>query len=172
MSNKKTTTTKKNSGQFKKGNAIGSSTRFEKDNEAAVKYNDKYCEEIIQFFTAPEPTVVYEEFFDKEGRLVRRTPKMVLPPKYPTFELFAAKIGVVTNTLTNWREKYPRFEVAYARAKEMQLGIAKCNGVTKHYDSNFTKFILVNDHDMVDKSSLEQTQEKPFEVNINVVKKP
>lgn len=175
MSDKKTTTTKKrksNSGQFKKGNPVGSETRFAKENKAADKYDEKYCNMLLEYFTVPEPTIIYEEFYDKDGNVARKTPKMILPPKYPTFELFAAKIGVVTNTLTNWRAKYPRFENAYARAKEIQLGIAKLNGVTKQYDSNFTKFILVNDHDMVDKSALEQTQEKPFEVNINVVKKP
>lgn len=175
MSDKKTTTTKKrksNSGQFKKGNPVGSETRFAKENKAADKYDEKYCDMLLEYFTVPEPTIIYEEFYDKDGNVARKTPKMILPPKYPTFELFAAKIGVVTNTLTNWRAKYPRFENAYARAKEIQLGIAKLNGVTKQYDSNFTKFILVNDHDMVDKSALEQTQEKPFEVNINVVKKP
>jgi hypothetical protein len=175
MSDKKTTTTKKkksNSGQFKKGNSVGSETRFQKENKAADKYSEKYCDMLLEFFSVPEPTVIYEEFYDKDGNLTRKTPKMIMPPKYPTFELFAAKIGVVMSTLTNWRAKYPRFDTAYVRAKEMQLGIAKLNGITKQYDSNFAKFILVNDHDMVDKSALEQTQEKPFEVNINVVKKP
>ncbi|MBO5481156.1 MAG: hypothetical protein J6A63_08215, partial [Clostridia bacterium] len=67
--------------------------------------------------------------------------------------------------------KHPHFSVAYSRAKEMQLAIAKNNGITKQYDGNFAKFVLINDHDMSDRVVQEQAQEAPFEVNINVVKK-
>lgn len=103
---------------------------------------------------------------------------MIIPQKYPTFEAFAVSIGVTSRTLREWAEvgedgkaKHPRFSAAYARAKEIQLAIALNNGITKQYDSNFAKFVLINDHDKSDRVVQEQAQEKPFEVNINVVKK-
>ena len=56
MSDKKTTTTKKkksNSGQFKKGNPVGSETRFQKENKAADKYSEKYCDMLLEIFSVP-----------------------------------------------------------------------------------------------------------------------
>lgn len=163
---------KNNSGQFQSGNEIGMETRFKKKNRAAVKYRDEYCQMLLDYFTLQERQIIYEKKYYKDGTLQCETPKFILPPRLPTFELFAAKIGVVPNTLLNWCEKYPRFADAYALAKSMQLGIAKQGGAMKDYDGNFTKFLLVNDHGMSDKTTQEQTQDKPFEVNIRVIGKP
>ena len=164
---------KKNSGQFEKGNEVGKKTRFKKKNTVAVKYKDEFCDMLINYFQERESQVIYEEEYHKDGTLKRKTPKIVLPPKYPTFERFAVTIGVTSRTLREWADsgKHPRFSYAYARAKDMQLAIAKNCGITKQYDGNFAKFVLMNDHDMTDKSTVENTQDKPFEVNINVVKK-
>ena len=169
---------KENSGRFQKGNTVGNPTRFKKDNIAAVKYKDEFCDLLTEFFQEPESKVIYEEEYYKDGTLKCKKPKFILPPKYPTFEAFAVTIGVTSRTLREWAEvgeggkaKHPRFSAAYARAREMQLAIAKNNGITKQYDGNFAKFVLINDHEMSDRVVQEQVQEKPFEVNINVVKK-
>lgn len=169
---------KRNSGQFQQGNPVGKETRFKKNNGAAVKYKDEYCDRMEIFFQEQECKVIYEEEYFKDGGLKKRVPKMIIPQKYPTFEAFAVSIGVTSRTLREWADvgedgkpKHPRFSVAYARAKEMQLAIAKNNGITKQYDGNFAKFVLINDHEMSDRVVQEQAQEKPFEVNINVVKK-
>ena len=106
---------------------------------------------------------MYERSYYKDGTLKSEKP-IILPPKFPTFELFAASIGVVPRTLLNWCEHYPRFADCYAQAKNMQLGIAKSNGVKKLYDSNFTKFILMNDHGMSEKVTNDNTV--TFQVNI------
>lgn len=171
-------TKKTNSGQFQQGNTVGKETRFKKNNGAAVKYKDEFCDRMEIFFQEQECKVIYEEEYFKDGGLKKRVPKMIIPQKYPTFEAFAVSIGVTSRTLREWAEvgedgkaKHPRFSAAYARAKEMQLAIAKNNGITKQYDSNFAKFILINDHEMTDRVVQEQAQEAPFEVNINVVKK-
>ena len=161
----------KNNGQFQQGNTIGEETRFKRNNKAANKYRDEYCDMLLSYFIVKEREVIYEETYYKDGTLKSKTPKFILPQDLPTFELFAAKIGVTTKTLKNWADKYPRFSDAYERAKCIQLGIAKNNGITKQYDSNFAKFILINDHDMTDRTVQEQTQEKPFEVNIHVIRK-
>ena len=160
----------KNSGQFQRGNEIGKETRFQLDNILANKYDEKYCIDIINYFSIPKCEIIYERSYYKDGTIKSEKP-IVLPPKFPTLELFAASINVTSRTLLNWCEKYPRFSEAYAYAKNIQLGIAKTYGVSKQYDSNFTKFVLVNDHDMTDKSAIENSQDKPFEVNINVRKK-
>ena len=162
---------KKNSGQFQEGNTIGKETRFKKNNSLSVKYKDEFCDRMEIFFSEQECKVIYEEEYFKEGGLKKRVPKMIIPQKYPTFEAFAVSIGVTSRTLREWAEvdengkaKHPRFSAAYARAKEMQLAIAKNNGITKQYDSNFAKFVLINDHDMSDRVVQEQAQEAPFEV--------
>ncbi len=162
---------KNNNGQFQKNNEIGKSTRFQKRNAAAVKYKDEYCENLLSFFAEQEREIVYEREYYKDGTLKKETPKIVLPTKYPTFEKFATSIGVTAQTLLNWTEKHPRFLSAYAHAKDMQLAIIKGNAITKNYDASFAKFLLVNEYGMSDRVVQEQTQEKPFEVNIRVIKK-
>ena len=94
---KKPAETKKRNakGQFVKGNKIGEETRFQKENEAACKYKEEYCDKLMEFFNQPDVDIQYKEVFDKKGNVVARTPIM-LPAAYPTFELFAASIGVTT----------------------------------------------------------------------------
>ena len=159
--------------KFEKGNEIGKDTRFLDSNEVASKYDEKYCNMLLEHFCETEREVIYEEEFYTDGTLKKRVPKIIIPPKYPTFEMFATSIGVTSRTLREWAKsgKYPRFSDAYARAKDMQLAIAKNNAMTKQYDGNFAKFVLINDHEMTDRVVQEQTQEAPFEVNINVRKK-
>lgn len=131
--------------KFKKGNTVGIETRFQKGNQVSNKYKPEYCERIIDYFLTQKP--------------------------FATFELFAAEeIGVNSSTLLNWCNKYARFRDAYARAKSIQLGRLKILAATNQCDSNFVKFMCINDHDMRDKATVEQVQEKPFEVNINVRK--
>ena len=149
----------KNTGQFTKGNTIGAETRVGEGNTLANKYEERFCEEMVAFFTrmaSVEPEIVYEERY-KGGELITKIPKMVMPPKFPTFELFASTIGVTARTLSNWAERYPRFSEAYAIAKNIQLGISKVGGILKYYDSNFSKFLLSNDHGMSDKSVTDTT---------------
>ena len=141
----------KENGRFEKGNTVGAETRFQPGNKKAGKYQDKYVDDIITYFSEPEPQYIYKRSFYKDGTLKSEEPIM-LPPKFPTFEKFAAQVGVTHQTLMNWCEKHPRFSTAYALAKNMQLGIAKAGGVMKQYDGNFTKFILMNDHGMSEKT--------------------
>ena len=142
----------KENGRFEKGNEIGKETRFKKNNKTSNKYKAEYIEQMLLFFAEPHSDVYYERTYYKDGKLKSERP-IILPPKFPTFELFAASIGVTSNTLRNWCEKHPRFCDAYEYAKTMQLGIAKVYAMSKMYDSNFAKFILMNEHGMSEKSS-------------------
>lgn len=153
---KKKTAAKRNSkGQFTKGNTVGEETRFEKENAAACKYREEYCEQLIEFFNQPPTRIEYKETYFK-GELSSRTP-FVVPNEYPTFELFAAKIGVTTKTLQNWCEQHPRFSFYYARAKEIQLGRLTACAVAGLYNPLYAKFEAVNNHGQRDKTEVENT---------------
>lgn len=159
MSQEKKNTAKKpvkkrnSKGQFVKGNTIGEETRFERENAAATKYKEEYCQQLIDYFSKPATRVEYKETYFK-GELSSRTP-IVVPEEYPTFEMFAAKIGVTTDTLRNWCEDHPRFRYYYARAKEIQLGKLTSNAITGLYNPVYAKFEAVNNHNQKDKQEVE-----------------
>ena len=147
----KTKGTKK--GQFQKGNTVGKETRFKKDNQVACKYKEEYCDMLIEFFNKPATKIVYKEMYHK-GELTCKIP-IVLPEEYPTFELFAASIGVTTRTLKNWCDESPRFSFYYARAKEIQLGKLTSMAVTGMYNPVYAKFEAVNNHNQKDKQEID-----------------
>ena len=140
-------------GQFVKGNRIGEETRFQKENAAACKYKEEYCEKLLEFFNQPDVDIQYKKVFDKQGNVVASMPIM-LPGVYPTFELFAASIGVTTGTLKNWCEEHARFKDCYARAKEIQLGKLKSNTMRGLYNPIYAKFEAVNNHNQKDKQEV------------------
>lgn len=141
-------------GQFVKGNKIGAGTRFKEGNEAASKYKDEYCEKLLEFFSGPDTEVHYKRTFDRQGKVISETP-IVMPAEYPTFELFAASIGVTTQTLLEWCQKYPRFLICYARAKELQLGKLTSNALRGLYNPIYAKFEAVNNHNQKDKQEVD-----------------
>ena len=158
----------KENGRFEEGNTIGKNTRFKKNNKAANKYQEKYAELLTSYFREPPLQYVYERTYYKDGTLKSEKP-IILPPKFPTFELFAGSIGVTHHTLLNWCEAHPRFSAAYEFAKNMQLGIGKAGGIMKQYDGNFTKFVLSNDHGMTDKTEQKIESDNTVSVEIKVV---
>ena len=135
--------------------------RFIAGNQAAVKYDEKYCDAIIEYFSV-EPMTLYT---GADG-----TPR-VMPCRYPTFERFAANIGVDHETLTEWTKKYPRFRAAHARAMAMQRDILVCNAMTGAYNPNFAKFVASCTHGMVERTAVDVGNEgdKAFKVDITVV---
>lgn len=159
---------KENKGRFKKGNTIGKETRFKKGNTGINKYQDntvykdEFADMLLEYFKEPKSEIVYEEEYNKDGTLKKKTPKFILPPKFPTLEMFAVNIGVTSRTLRDWASvdengnfKHPLFAYAYAQARERQFAIAKENAISKQYDSNFSKFILVNEFGMRDKQEVD-----------------
>lgn len=160
-----------NGGQFKKDNPIGNETRFCGGNDAASKYKDEYCDIIVQYFCEPPREVIYKRSFYQNGNLKSEEP-IILPPNFPTFELFAASIGVTAGTLLNWRKDYPRFANAYAQAKNNKLGIIMKNATEKHYDGNFAKFLMVNEYEYKDKQDVNASVVNTYdEETRNMIKK-
>jgi hypothetical protein len=133
-------------GRFLPGNEIGKETRYDgKTVFGLVKYKEEYAKKLIAYFD--DDTI-----------------------KVHTFSRFADTIGVSESTLANWAEKHAQFGAAYARAKEKQKDEIIVGTITRDFDSNFAKFLLINNYGMTDKSTIEASQEAPFEVNINVRK--
>ena len=130
-------------------------------NGYASKYREEYCEQIVEYFlNPPREKYIDDEGNEKEGAQV-----------YPTFERFAANIGVVANTLELWGKTHERFAAAYAYAKNLQRSILIAKGLSGEYNPTFAKFIATTTHGMVDKSAVDvgNSDGKPFEVTITVV---
>lgn len=106
-----------------------------------TKYNDKYCQEIIEFFDK-EP---FKVMTSDNGKVE------LMPCSLPTFERFAFKIGVHRDTLHEWLKKHPEFSDAYKKAKDLQKDILIQNGLVGAYDKTFAIFVAKNVTDMSDK---------------------
>ena len=138
-------------GRFIKGHTLSEGQLFEKENAAACKYKPEYCEKMLEYFSQPPTRVEYWRRYDKEGNILEEKP-MVVPNEYPTFESFAASIGVTTRTLLNWCEENHRFSHYYARARELQKGKLITNTLSGFYNPQFAKFEAINNHGMTEKT--------------------
>jgi hypothetical protein len=129
-----------------------------------TKYDPRYCQEIIDFFTRnPYEPMLIDNIGDdgeisKVPALTKHGTPILIPCQLPTFEGFAIKIGVHRETLLNWVESNPDFFDAYKRAKDMQKEILIQNGLVGAYDKTFAIFTAKNVTDMRDKQDSEITQ--------------
>lgn len=130
-------------------------------NDYASKYKEEYCEMIIEYFLNPPR----QKIVDADGK------ERMGNELYPTFERFAAEIGVVARTLEGWAEKHERFATAYAYAKNVQRSILITKGLSGEYNPTFAKFIATTTHGMVEKSAVDIGNDgnSAFEVNIKVI---
>lgn len=144
-------------GRFVPGNLAGLATQAQQGDKLACKYKEEYCDSIINYFIERANSTndnLYKRSYYKDGTIKSEEP-IILPPKYPTFELYAISIGVAPNTLLNWCKEYRQFAEAYAQAKSIQLAITKVYAMSKLYDSNFAKFMLVNEHNYQDRQNIQ-----------------
>lgn len=153
---KKPQTGRDERGRFTKDHKIGEATRFEKENAAACKYHEDYADRLIKFFNQPNTRTKYSETLNGKGEVIKRVP-IIVPNEYPTFEAFAAKLGVTTGTLRNWCDQSARFANAYARAKELQKAKLITNTLGGIYNPLFAKFEAINNHGMSDKTATDST---------------
>ncbi len=65
----------------------------------------------------------------------------------PSVEKFARSIGVTLSDIEGYRE-HGEFERAYNECSEIRRDYLIDNGLTKRFDSSFTKFVLVSEYGM------------------------
>lgn len=77
-----------------------------------TSYRPEYCQAIVTYFSNPES---WDINTDMKG-----SAKAIPKSKLPTFERFAAGIGVTTRALENWRDAHEDFGEAYRIASGLQ----------------------------------------------------
>jgi hypothetical protein len=118
-------------GRFKPGNTIGKETRFKAGNTFASKYEDRYCDMML-------------EYFRNEA-------------SFPTIEEFTDKINVLPSTIWTWCKAHPRFKDTVDVCKNIQKSKLMKNGLSGRYNAQFTKFLLSVNHDMREKVETDNT---------------
>jgi hypothetical protein len=119
-----------------------------------TKYKKQYCEEIIRFFDVPQTKIQKVTQITASG--VTEFNKEV-PENLPTIIGFARKIGVLSETLKEWADKYEEFSVSYRKALELEKEFLIQNGLKGFYQPNIFQFIASNLTDMKNKETKEHT---------------
>jgi hypothetical protein len=134
------------------------------------KYMPDYCEEIVLYFSQDPQVTHFKKTYHANGNLKSEEP-VVLPRELPTFQGFADQIGVCQSTLEQWREKYPAFDQAYRRAKQLQEKIVLVNSISGLYSCQFAQFFTKNCLKLGEQEGEpeEKTKEADFSVKIQVV---
>lgn len=102
------------------------------------KYDEKYCEQLVEFFDRP--------LFDtvKTSKVIKGVVvefDQQIPGRLPTFERFAFDIGVHIDTLHEWKRVHPEFSEAYDTAKCLQKDILLQNGLNGNYNAGYAHFL-------------------------------
>lgn len=117
------------------------------------KYDPKYCEEIISFFSIEHYHTIkivttgkndYEKVEEKE-----------VANALPFLSGFSRKIGVNTDTLHEWKRVHPEFSDAFTRAKELQAEMLHGNTLKGLYNSQYGQFAAKNITEWRDKVEID-----------------
>ena len=128
-------------GRFLPGNKSGK--QFDVGNQAASKYEEKYCDEMLKYFRGKE--------------------------KYPQFEEFADSINVTTETLNNWCSEHEEFRAVYDRCVQIQRMKLNKFALLGVFNSSYAKFIAVNHHGMAEKQEHEISGIEGIDLNIEIL---
>jgi hypothetical protein len=118
-----------------------------------TKYEEKYCDKMIEYFDIKPYKRVKLFYYYKNGE--KKEIIKEIPNDLPTFEGFASSIGIVKKTLLNWTKSHKEFLHAYRLCKEYQKNILVQNGLANRYNCLFAKFVAINATDMRDKQELD-----------------
>lgn len=118
-----------------------------------TKYKEKYCEEIVEFFSVPPYEDKVTESYNKMGREIKTYHRGA--NDIPFLSGFARKIGVCHDTILEWAEKHEGFSVALKKAKELQEEFLITNGLLGLYNSTFAIFTAKNITDMRDQQNIQ-----------------
>ena len=111
------------------------------------KYSPDMPERLIEYFNRP----YVQQVEDKFGKLHN----IATPP--PSYVGFARMVGVATQTLDQWREKYPKFGAAYELCKDIGQQNLIDGGLTFALNPLMCKFILSAKYGMVEKTAQESS---------------
>jgi hypothetical protein len=118
-----------------------------------TKYKPEYCQKIIEYFNVDYFITTYEQKMSASGAV--EDIEVIKPNRFRTLAGFAAReLGVDPDTLKEWRDKYPDFSAAYRQAKAIQRDMINAHAMSGGYNASFAKFMLVNNHNMKDKSEV------------------
>ena len=133
---------------------------FAPGNDCAEKYDDKYADMLLEFFSKPLSRVEYKRTY-KDGELASETPIEFIND-FPTMGMFARSIGVSVSALKAWagitedgKYRHSRFASAYARVKEWAGGMIESGALSGKVDANMAKFVLTNDYGKQDKQVID-----------------
>lgn len=127
-----------------------------------TKYREEYCGALVKYFREAES---WEINYD-----LKNSGKVLPKTRMPTFERFAADLGVTLKTMHLWCDAHPEFANAYEIAKSLQkaflmeLGAA---GVGNHT----LALMLRTNHGMKDDPE-ESNEVKPLEIRIVKARRP
>lgn len=108
------------------------------------KYDPKYCDEIVAFFSRP-PAEMTETIGGKT---------YVIPPM---FMRFAKQIGVNGDSLVEWSKTHKDFSAAYQKAKQLQKEFIQIGLTSGFFSGAAAIFAAKNMTDMRDKTEIDHT---------------
>jgi hypothetical protein len=118
---------------------------------AESKYDPKYCQEIIDFFTVKEAfsLVPLTTSFYKPGKgqdkgavKTERLEIVPIPPKF--FEQFARSIGINPTTLYDWEKAHLEFKDAMNQCRELRSQQIISGGLMGIYDARYCALVSKN----------------------------
>ena len=132
------------------------------------KFDPKYCEEIIAFFSGPRnKQIVKSEKITRKANGTEEVYKeyALIAEDLPTLDKFARSIKVDHDTILNWakkenKTKYPGFIGAYNRTKELQKEFLADNALKGLHPPATFIFIAKNITDWKDKTDITTDGEK------------
>lgn len=131
------------------------------------KYNEGVPQEMIDFFYAhleKEEEYLAQRVVNGEDEVATFKTR---GPKLPTFERFAIKLGVNTDTLHQWKKRFPDFNEAYKWCKDFQKDFITWQGLNGNYNTTWSIFFAKCNLGMNDKAA-EQDNDKPKKLIIQM----
>jgi hypothetical protein len=128
-----------------------------------TKYRQEYCQAIVTYFSNPESWEINEDF--------KGSKKPIPRSKLPTFERFAAGIGVSTRALEDWRDKHEEFGDAYRIASGLQKSFLMELSAAGLGTGAVALMLQINHKMRIEKEDLDEGN-KPLEIRIVKAVKP
>lgn len=112
------------------------------DSVAESLYREEYAESLVEYFDRQPFNKVVRTEYDKTGA-VKSEKEEYVAVDYPTFERFAAHLGVSCRVLEMWRNKYEAFDRAMIMAQELQRGLLLTLAMSGDYNGTMAKLELL-----------------------------